>query len=65
MLFPTPNYLWQCRDKNCGGILTAYQDEEFLMLGVVPPKCPKCDGEMEGGPIIHGGPIPENQFKMS
>jgi len=60
-MFPTPNYIWKCKD--CGEELAAHQDEEFLKLDAVSPKCPKCGGEMVGNPIVHRGPFPKNTFR--
>jgi len=60
MLKP-PNYVWECKD--CGESLHSHQDEEFSQFGAVPPKCPKCGGEMRGRPMVHRGPVPENPFK--
>ncbi len=60
-MIPTPNYIWEC--KGCGEKLTAHQDDKYPKLCAIPPKCPKCGGEMVSNPIIHHGPFPENPFK--
>lgn len=60
-MFQLPNYVWECKD--CGESLSSHQDEEFPQFAAVPPKCPKCGGEMQGRPIVHRGPRPENPLK--
>ena len=60
-MYPTPNYKWKC--KKCGKELTAHQDENISQGVTVAPKCPDCGNEMEGNPIVHEGPFPENPHK--
>ena len=60
MLRP-PNYRWKC--KKCGKEILGHKDEEFRQLSGAQPKCQKCGGEMEGSPIIHGGPRQKHPFK--
>lgn len=58
MACPPPDHKWVCKNPECRGESYGY-DEGGLSL---PPKCPKCDGEMTGGPIVHRGPSPPNPF---
>lgn len=60
-MFAPHNYVWKC--DVCGEEIHAHQDEKFIRVGMVPPKCPKgCKGEMSGHPMIHDGP-PKHPWK--
>lgn len=58
MAVQPPDCRWICKDPECKKELYGYEGESSF-----PPKCPKCDGEMAGGPIVHRDPGPENPFK--
>ena len=53
-MFRPLNYRWKC--KRCGEEILGHEDEKLHQPGRAQPKCQKCGGEMEGSPIIHGGP---------
>lgn len=59
-MFPTPSHIWKC--KKCGKTISSPEDEDTIR-SAVPPKCPECDGEMKGEPIVKGGPFPKNPFR--
>lgn len=59
-MFPKPNYKWKC--KKCGQKIIDREDKDDFIL-TTPRKCPKCDEEMDGSPIIKGGPFPDNPFR--
>lgn len=49
----SPNYLWVC--SKCGYQIAGHQDNHVVVL--LPPKCPNCETAMDGGPVVHQGPL--------